>query len=185
MTKLEQANTCRMALMALIDKVSHPALGAACKSVINHPKFMTAFGGTTHHAYEGGLAVHTFEVTSYAIQMAQMIPQANLDVLITAAVFHDYMKIREYEPKNMGSYAVPVKTPYRQLVRHVAGSHAEFLKAISGTLVPEGIVIAIEHAMLAHHGKYEHGSPIEPQLIEAYILHYADNFSKHFGEGHK
>ena len=118
-----------------------------------------------------------------------MIPQANLEVLVTAAIFHDYMKIREYTPQYMGSSLggqnIPIKTPYRQLVRHVAGSHAEFLKAISGTLVPEGIVIAIEHAMLAHHGKYEHGSPIEPQLIEAYILHYADNFSKHFGEGRK
>lgn len=183
MTRLEESNAARNELLALAEKISIPALVEACKVVIHNQKFAYSIGGTTHHDYEGGLAIHTLEVTSYAVKMAGMFFNKNmagyqsvLDVVTTAGIFHDFMKIRDYANGTK-------KTPYRFLVRHLAGSHAEFMKAIDGKKVPDEIVMRIEHAMLAHHGKYEYGSPIEPQLLEAYILHYADNFSKHFGEG--
>jgi 3'-5' exoribonuclease len=41
----------------------------------------------------------------------------------------------------------------------------------------------IEHAILAHHGRQEWGSPVEPVTAEAYILHYADMLSVRFGPG--
>jgi 3'-5' exoribonuclease len=32
----------------------------------------------------------------------------------------------------------------------------------------------LRHIILAHHGTLEFGSPVTPQCIEAYIVHYAD-----------
>ena len=32
----------------------------------------------------------------------------------------------------------------------------------------------IQHCILAHHGEYEYGSPVRPQIPEAEIIHYID-----------
>ena len=167
--------------------------------VINHPKFATQFGSAgKHHAFPGGLLVHTSEVVTYAAEMAKMFEGVcDEDVLITAAVFHDLMKINEYElvqDSSPGHLVTDVygrlsthigKTEYRNLVRHVAGSHAEFMKAIVDHDIPDGVVLGIEHAILAHHGRQEYGSPTEPKTVEARILHYADMFSAEHGPASK
>ena len=96
MTRLEQANIARYALLKFTEHLTIPALAEACMVVLNHPKFVTSFGGTSHHCYEGGLAIHTMEVTEYAMMMAGMFPgKAKLDVVITAGIFHDFMKIKD------------------------------------------------------------------------------------------
>ena len=179
MTYLEKAAQAKIALLKFAGQITIPALTEACLVVLHDKIFITSFGGSKHHCYEGGLANHTLEVTEYAVHMGGMFPQANRDVIITAAIYHDYMKIKDYAGSNAQKGLV--KAPYRHLVRHVAGSHAEFMKAIVGKTIPEEIVIKVEHAMLAHHGRLEWESPVVPQLIEAYILHAADNFSAHFG----
>jgi 3'-5' exoribonuclease len=46
------------------------------------------------------------------------------------------------------------------------------------------------HALLAHHGQREKGSPVVPATLEAIVLHYADNLDAaatgaiDFVEGH-
>jgi len=179
-------------LIRIATTLSVKALEEACVVAVNYPNFTTAFGSAgEHHAYEGGLAIHTEEVVTFAMNMCRMFPNADEDVVITAAIFHDLMKIREYNPMYSCNPFHPntvvgiQKTPYRNLVRHVAGSHAEFLKCIAGKEVPESKELNIEHAILAHHGRKEHGSPIEPQTVEAYILHYADMLSVKFGPATK
>jgi 3'-5' exoribonuclease len=169
-------------LRRLAQSLSLLPLREACNYVLDHPQFSTHCGFTAkHHPYAGGLVVHTCEVASYASHMAQMFPDADRDVVLTAAIFHDFMKLRDY-----GSH-MPIagfyKTAYRDLVRHVAGSHAEFMRLIHGCDVPAITVLKIEHAILAHHGRKEWGSPIEPQTIEAYILHVADMLSTAYGPG--
>lgn len=169
-------------------------LREACKSILAHPDFPLSVGSAgKHHCYMGGLAAHTLEVVDYARKMATMFPAASTDVVITSAVFHDFMKIREYEPifetdrPNEGDRMIGVqKTTYRKLVRHVAGSHAEFLKAIdayekTGQTVDKDLVMRIEHAILTHHGRFEFGSPVEPQIVEAHILNFADQYSALYG----
>lgn len=174
----------RTRLLAIIKTLTNRELEEACKIVLYHKDFLSAFGSAgEHHAYPGGLAIHTYEVVEHALNIAQKTPDVDRDVLITAAVFHDFMKVREYVPAmgHLGTKLIQ-KTQYRRLVRHVAGSHAEFMKAVehSKTITPDTIM-KIEHAMLAHHGRMEWGSPVEPQLVEAYILHFADMLSSQFG----
>ena len=40
---------------------------------------------------------------------------------------------------------------------------------------PHGVLSELQHCILAHHGKYEYGSPKIPALIEALALNYADD----------
>ena len=50
---------------------------------------------------------------------------------------------------------------------------AERAKEIEG--FPHGLLAQVQHCILAHHGKYEYGSPKIPALIEALALNYADD----------
>ena len=40
---------------------------------------------------------------------------------------------------------------------------------------PHQLLIQVQHCILAHHGKYEYGSPKLPALVEAVALNYADD----------
>lgn len=69
-------------------------LSDLCFLVINNKRFAESAGGVTkHHQYAGGLAVHTFEVMTNVFELTGHQPSAEL---VTACVWHDYMKIREY-----------------------------------------------------------------------------------------
>lgn len=188
MTQFEHATHVRHKLATLVEEeLTIRELVPVCKKVLFHPKFVTQFGSQgKHHAYEGGLAAHTFEVVNYAMQMGKMFPPefANPDVILTAAIYHDYMKVEEYKAKydDTGTRVLGVGTkPFRHLIRHVAGSHAAFMQEIKGLGIDEDIITRIQHAILAHHGRLEWGSPVEPVLVEAFILHTADMFSVQYG----
>lgn len=168
-----------------------------CEDVVCGELFQTSYASAgKHHSYPGGLAVHTLEVLEGALAMAKAYPNADKEVIIVSAIFHDYMKIREYEPSVSGSgkyedgTQVKIgKTPYRNLIRHVAGSHAEFVCTIRDYEYDYGDKpewqeknMKIQHCILSHHGRQECGSPIEPQIVEAHILHFADMLSSRYGK---
>lgn len=145
-----------------------------CSHVLDHPQFVEAPGGTTrHHNYRGGLAEHTLEVAKVCIEMTE----TGRDTwrILTAAVFHDFGKIYEYEFQDDAT--VPsgekiVALPFRDLIRHVAYSFS-FFWSVSLSL-REDDRMQIGHAILAHHGRKEWGSPVEPQTRIACIIHAAD-----------
>ena len=161
--------------------------------MISRQEFATAPGSVKHHhAYTGGLAEHTLEVVNYCNKVANENNKPDLglsyDVLIGAAIIHDWAKIHDYEQKlaegtteEEGIY-VWVNAPYKYNIHHIAGSHAEFYRQAQGVLhLPT--MRAIEHCILSHHGRKEWGSPVEPSTPEALILHQADNWSAKFGPG--
>lgn len=156
-----------------------------CLGVIRHPRFAIGFGSRLvsshpHHNYPGGLAVHTCEVAHTAVAMQGdtwvMLKPVNEDVLITAAIFHDFMKILDYDEAGK-------ETSYQKLIRHVSGSYAAFEKQASFCGIENHLREQIGHCILAHHGRKEWGSPIEPQTVEAQMLHFADMLSMGFGAG--
>jgi 3'-5' exoribonuclease len=156
--------------------VDEPYLSLCLKAVDGCDR---GYGGAKHHhAYLGGLAVHVAEVVKLLLKMAN--PQCiDLDVLLTAACWHDHGKLREYELKSDGSIGT---TPYAKEVGHVVGSVIEFMEASGpGIGVPYGGRGRIVHCMLAHHGRREWGSPVEPATAEAWLLHAADMLSSRGG----
>lgn len=133
-------------------------------------------------------------------------PFVNRDVVLVAAFNHDWMKTLEYEYEletfcpecpcdplvhgdqsqmqqriKQGSIK---RSEWGQRISHVVGSVLAFQETVrdvsrySGTgNVAESFVYAVTHCMLAHHGRYEWRSPIEPKSPEAWILHSADMLS--------
>lgn len=163
-------------LHAFCNLINSPTMRQACYVVITHPEFPLAFGSSKrHHAYIGGLAEHTLEVGQIAWDMRSFgCLKVNTDVLCTAVIFHDFMKIRDYEPDG-------VKTQYHDQIRHVAGSYAEWIRISDQCDVRQENRDSVGHCILAHHGRKEWGSPIEPQTVEAQILHFADMLSMQYG----
>lgn len=143
--------------------------------------FKTGYGSRvgsdhSHHAYPGGLVVHTAEVVEIALNIASSRNlRVSKDVLATAAIFHDSMKVRDYNVEGQS-------TIYRKQVRHVAGSYAYWERLALDNNVFEDLTERVSHCILAHHGRQVWGSPIEPITVEAHILHYADMLSMGFGQ---
>lgn len=126
---------------------------------------------TVHHGFVGGLLEHTLSVTKLCDYYCSSYPVLNRDLLLTAAMCHDIGKIKEISAFPENDY-----TDDGQLLGHIVmGSQmvAERAEQISG--FPHGLLTEIQHCILAHHGKYEYGSPKIPALIEALALNYADD----------
>lgn len=132
-----------------------------------------------HHAYPGGLAVHTAEVLENAIAMASAgdyLQKPNLDVLVPAAILHDVAKWYDYDEQGK-------KTDHGRKIYHVAGSYEYFCRAARRVELDFELTQQISHCILSHHGRKEWGSPSEPQTVEAQILHFADYLSMSYGAG--
>lgn len=126
---------------------------------------------TVHHGFVGGLLEHTLSVTKLCDYYCTAYPILKRDLLLTAAMCHDIGKTREISAFPENDY-----TDDGQLLGHIVmGSQmvAERAGRIEG--FPHGILTQLQHCILAHHGKYEFGSPKIPALIEAVALNYADD----------
>lgn len=149
-------------------------LKAVCFVALSDEQFDKAPASSAHHPEPhqkpGGLALHTLEVATHAIALAGDDETLQQRALV-AAVFHDYGKIFEYVIRN----GVVVKTPFYGRVGHVVYGWHFFLNVSDGLSIEEREEIG--HALLAHHGRREFGSPVVPQTKLASILHLADSFS--------
>lgn len=132
---------------------------------------MSSAAKTVHHGFVGGLLEHTLSVTKLCDYYCTAYPILKRDLLLTAAICHDIGKIKEISAFPENDY-----TDDGQLLGHIVmGSQmvAERAAAIPG--FPHVQLTQLQHCILAHHGKYEFGSPKIPALIEALALNYADD----------
>ena len=126
---------------------------------------------TVHHGFVGGLLEHTLSVTKLCDYYCTAYPVLKRDLLLTAAMCHDIGKTKEISPFPENDY-----TDDGQLLGHIVmGSQmvAERAARIEG--FPHGLLTQLQHCILAHHGKYEFGSPKIPAIMEALALNYADD----------
>lgn len=126
---------------------------------------------TVHHGFVGGLLEHTLSVTKLCDYYCKAYPILKRDLLLTAAMCHDIGKTKEISLFPENDY-----TDDGQLLGHIVmGSQmiAERAARIQG--FPHVLLVEVQHCILAHHGKYEFGSPKIPAIIEALALNYADD----------
>ena len=126
---------------------------------------------SVHHGFVGGLLEHTLSVAKLCDYYTTAYPMLNRDLLLTAAMCHDIGKVKELSAFPENDY-----TDEGQLLCHIvmgAQMVAEKAALIGG--FPKGLLTELQHCILAHHGKYEYGSPKLPALIEAVALNYADD----------
>jgi 3'-5' exoribonuclease len=156
-----------------------PRFSGLCEVVTDSNRFRFSPGGSTHHhAYPGGLLDHVAGVVRYCRAMNG--PEVDWEVLCTAAIWHDFHKIYEYA-WDEGEKKVN-RLPYQKQIGHVVGSVIEFNHVAAGMGFDPGVRGQITHCMLAHHGRRDWGSPIEPTTKEAWILHSADMLSAKEGQ---
>jgi 3'-5' exoribonuclease len=158
-------------LEAINAAFTKPPLRPLNALVLSDPRFYLSPGGSEHHHnYKHGLVIHVHEVMSNVLSMTDASPS---EELVTAVIWHDYMKVRDY---SLGENGEVVKNIYRKFINHVTGSAMEFHRCAFGLIKTEQLE-CIEHLMLSHHGRKEWGSPVEPLTAEAFILHAADMMS--------
>ncbi len=187
----------KIRLSETIDLISSRELRQVCGLLINYPNFFTWPASLSyHHAYKGGLILHTLEVVDYALNTADHFPQVEKDILITACLWHDLMKIKEYRwmaftevgQRHLEHFESGYWRKTNEDVRYF-GNHAHIIMsaaAFSNHALTMDVQAnqrrAIEHCILAHHGPVkEWGSPVAPATIEALILHQADMLSAGYG----
>lgn len=124
-----------------------------------------------HHGFVGGLLEHTLSVAKLCDYYCTAYPILKRDLLLTAAICHDIGKVKELSPFPANDY-----TDDGQFLGHIVmGSQMVAEKAAQIPGFPHPLLIQVQHCILAHHGKYEYGSPKLPALIEAVALNYADD----------
>ena len=127
-----------------------------------------------HHNYPGGLLTHTFQLLNIYHHIFPSLPfSTNPFIVSIACLFHDYLKLSEYNPTTFDYQ------PTLFLKGHVVGS-AEVLGSLMSKYQFDSLLILhCQHAILAHHGTREWGSPVLPSTPEAFLVHHLDMLSGH------
>jgi 3'-5' exoribonuclease len=128
-----------------------------------------------HHNYLGGLLEHTHNMLRVAGAILPLYPKVQSDLVIAGIILHDMGKTEELTYDMAFSY-----TDTGQLVGHISmilvmlHKKAEVLAA-QGKAVDSGILDALGHILLSHHGQYAFGSPKLPATPEAFMVCYIDD----------
>jgi len=132
-------------------------------------------GKRNHHAYLGGLMEHTLSVALACDRLAaHYIGQGariDRDLLVAGALLHDIGKVKELSAGRSFSYTVE-----GQLLGHIVlgiqivEREAESIPGLS----PDRLLL-VQHLIASHQGRLEWASPKVPQMLEAMVLHYADD----------
>lgn len=147
------------------------------KAVIEHfyDKYITYPAAVKiHHEFGSGILHHSLAMADLAEDIAKRYPQVDRDLLVAGALMHDIGKTIEYENPLM-----PVQTVEGKLCGHIAIMYAEFKKIVDELNIKSEVPILLEHMILAHHGKMEWGSPVNPATREAWLLSQIDLIDSH------
>jgi 3'-5' exoribonuclease len=140
--------------------------------------FLTAAAGKLwHHATVGGLSEHTANVTELTLRVARKYAFLNPDYLIFGGLFHDAGKMATYTTRTIIDY-----TDEGRLVDHISLTDAWVCeRAAKIEAFPPKLLVKLRHMILSHHGEKEYGSPVVPQMPEAFILYYCDEIDSKMG----
>ena len=162
-------------LQALIASIEDPDLTRLLSAIFDDETIARRFTRApaakyNHHACVGGLMEHSLSVARLVMTAGDLYPEMNRELAITAALLHDLGKMNSYEPTSFDL------TEEGILFSHIYPGAALVERKIDGLpgFDPE-LRARIIHAILAHHGKLEAGSPVLPMTLEAMVVHHADH----------
>ncbi|MBL8879834.1 MAG: HD domain-containing protein [Phycisphaerales bacterium] len=165
----------------ILRKVVDPNLLALLAKFIRDDDFASRFQQApaarhNHHAFVGGLLEHTLNLLELALLIVPRYEQVSLDLVLTGIFLHDAGKIAEMNYETNFDY-----TTEGLLVGHIVlaviwvHEKAREIERDTGRPFPSDLLNVLKHMILAHHGKYEFGSPKLPAVPEAVIVHHLDN----------
>lgn len=128
-----------------------------------------------HHAFIGGLALHTYEMLSILyglVKDGQKVLPYKVNILhcTVGILFHDYGKLEEYS--GMEYTESIALTPHNFIgAKEIEKRYSSFFK--------ERTLKLIQHIILSHHGNLEWGATCVPATLEAFLVHHIDMLSGH------
>jgi len=131
---------------------------------------------SNHHNYPGGLLKHTWELCQLALAINNTELYNNLDwnIIYGACVLHDLGKVNDYKIDN-GNIEV---TNLIRLTGHLVTTPLEMYDTAKKLGIENTDSFNyLLHAVIAHHGRKEYGSPQEPATREAWMVHLLDMIS--------
>jgi 3'-5' exoribonuclease len=149
--------------------------------ILNDPNFGLWTGSLEHkhHYGKGGLAKHTLEVIKLAFNAKEtLFLQIDPKELFFACLFHDIGKLWDYQPLDFRYYKDWTGTEHKRVIHHITRSALIWNDTIN--FYPEykrKYHEPVLHAILAHHGCREYGSPVSPKSRVAWLLHLCDSIS--------
>ncbi|MDO4977892.1 MAG: HD domain-containing protein [Eubacteriales bacterium] len=128
-----------------------------------------------HHTAKGGLLWHTGQMLLMGENIVPLLPLLNKDLFFAGIILHDIGKVKELSTDFIGE---TLYTEEGELCGHLyAGAEMVELKAreiLSDVEENRREINLLKHIILSHHGRKEFGSPEEPKIIEAMVLHHLD-----------
>jgi 3'-5' exoribonuclease len=124
-----------------------------------------------HHAYRGGFLEHVLQMAVVGRLVARAY-EADADLVVAGAILHDIGKLQELQYEIGGT----TYTRDGNLVGHIGLGLIlvrETINTIAG--FPSDLRARVEHLVVSHHGSHEHGAPVEPKTVEAFILAMVDD----------
>lgn len=143
-------------------------------------KFKKCIGGVSmHHNYLGGLAEHTLNVMYLSKTLASRYNCRNGEIAILGAKLHDIGKIMELSVDGPFSYTLE-----GEIEGHIVLGVSMLEEAFRAnpSIYTRDFRERIKGCIVQHHGKLEYGSPKEPNMEEAYIVHFADYIDATFNK---
>lgn len=126
---------------------------------------------TNHHAFTGGLAYHSLSIAHLAEAVVKQYDNLNGSLLYAGAILHDLGKVIELSGPVATKYTIP-----GNLIGHIVLIDEQIVLAaheLNIDLNSEDMLV-LRHTVLAHHGQLDYGSPVQPMIKEANILHQLD-----------
>ncbi len=162
-------------LESLIESITQPDLRQLVTRIFMDDEVRELFrvapaARSMHHAYRSGLLEHTVSVAE-ATRMLARHYGLNVSLAVAGALLHDLGKIWELRPGPSIEY-----TDSGRLLGHLT-MEVLYVEERIGELedFPKELRRQLLHILLAHHGRYEYGSPRRPKTPEAMLVHSVDN----------
>jgi len=163
-------------LLDYVRSIKEPNLRKLLDSFVSDEEFMRGFTSAPasiqlHSAAVGGLLHHTLNVVRMCEVASDLHPDIDRDLAMTGAILHDIGKVPTFRVTSNIT-----QTPEGNLLGHIVLGDQELVARIARTEgFPGPLAEKLRHILLAHHGKKEWGSPVEPMLPEALAVHMADD----------
>lgn len=174
-TTSKDINSLSAKFFQFVDRIKEPQLKNLLLLIFEDKGFFTKFAQapaakTWHHNYLGGLLEHTVSIAQIC-EFVSNLYQLDKDLLIAGALLHDIGKVFEYD-----NFRVIDFTVEGRLIGHITlGDQLVCSKAREINNFPPVLLMKLRHLILSHHGEYEKASARLPQMLEAVVLHHADN----------
>ena len=163
----------KQSILDTVDLIENNVLKEVTSNIISRyytPFFSHPAAVSMHHNYISGLAYHTYSMLMLANGYLKLYSYLNRDLIYAGIILHDIGKVIELSGAKGTEYTFEGK-----MLGHISiGSNIIYATARDLGYEHSEEVTLLNHIVLSHHGEMEFGSPKEPLIPEALVIHLVD-----------